>query len=107
MLAIARLPHTVGLRLLALVPSLLAVAIFYLTGSLIPLIVLGGYYLLIGYSLSQFVFASFTNGVFDKYINAHMEGVKINRGLSTEEEDEDDEAALENNDNGTLPPPAP
>ena len=91
MLAIARLPQTVGVRLLGLVPSALAVLIFFLTGSVIPFVVLGGYYLIVGYALSHFVFASFTNGVFDKYINSRMEGVKVNRGLASEEDMEDEE----------------
>ena len=102
MLAIARLPQSVGLRLLGLVPTLLAVLIFYLTGSLIPFLVLGGYYIVAGYALSQFVNASFTNGVFDKYINSRMEGVKVNRGLATETDDDEDEE--EAGDDPALPP---
>ena len=46
---------------------------------------------MLGFGLSRFVTASFTNGVFDKYINSHMEGVEINRGLNTEPDDDDDE----------------
>lgn len=94
LLAIARLPQTVGLRLLLLIPALLGVAAFWLFGgSLIPLLLLGGYYILIGFALSRFIGASFTNGVFDRFINAKMEGVKVNRGLAgpQEEDDEDDE----------------
>ena len=55
------------------------------------------YYLLIGFGLSRFVTASFTNGVFDKYINSRMEGVETDRGLfkgdPDDEADDDDESA--------------
>jgi hypothetical protein len=48
------------------------------------------YYVLIGFSLSRFIYASYTNAVFDKFINARIEGAQVNRGLS-QEEDEDEE----------------
>ena len=55
------------------------------------------YDLLIGFGLSRFVTASFTNGVFDKYINSRMEGVETDRGLfkgdPDDEADDDDEPA--------------
>ncbi|MBQ9263197.1 MAG: YesL family protein [Clostridia bacterium] len=97
-MAVARLPQTVGIRLLLLLPVALCAAAFLLTGSLIAFLVLGGYYILLGYALSRFIGASYTNGVFDKYINSHMEGVQINRGLATEsDDDEEDEEDEENN----------
>ena len=89
-MSIARLPQSVGLRLLLLVPLALAAGAFMLSGSLIAILVLGGYYILIGYTLGRFICVSYTNGVFDKYINSRMEGVQVNRGLATEDEDEDD-----------------
>lgn len=91
-LAIGRLPQTVGVRLIMLVPSALCVVIFMMTGSLIALLVLVGYYFLMGFSLARFVYASYTNGVFDKLINSRMEGVQVNRGLASEtDEDEGDD----------------
>lgn len=90
LLTVARLPHTLGIRLALLLPGALALAVYMLTGSLIAWLVLGAYYVLIGFALSRFITASFTNGVFDRYINAHMEGVPVNRGLAEPEEDEDD-----------------
>ena len=45
--------------------------------------------------MARFVYASYTNGVFDKFINSRMEGVQVNRGLATEV-DEDDEEDEEN-----------
>ena len=46
---------------------------------------------IIGFALARFVYASFTNGVFDRFINSRMEGVEINRGLAKEEDEEEDE----------------
>lgn len=100
MMAIARLPQTVGIRLVLLLPSLIALVAFYLTGSLIALMLLAGYYILIGYALSRFVMASYTNAVFDRFINAHMEGVQINRGMASDEDDDDE-------DEEQTPPDAP
>ena len=61
---------------------------------------MGAYYVILGYAMTRFIFASFTNGVFDRFINSHMTGVQVNRGLAKEEEDEGDEEDEEN-------PPAP
>ncbi len=97
-MAIGRLPQTVGIRLIMLVPSAICLAIFLFTGSLIALLALGIYYVLIGFALARFVYASFTNGVFDRYINAHMEGVEINRGLAKEEDLDEDEDETEETD---------
>lgn len=49
------------------------------------------YYLVLGFGLSRFVTASYTNGVFDKYINNRIEGAQVNRGLYTPDEDEEEE----------------
>ena len=46
------------------------------------------YYILIGFTLSRFVTASYTNAQFDKFINNRIEGAQVNRGLA-EEDDED------------------
>ena len=50
------------------------------------------YYILIGFALSRFVGASYTNGVFDRMLNARIEGAQVNRGLYNEDEDEEEEA---------------
>ena len=99
-MAIGRLPQTVGIRLIMLVPTIISLAVFMFTGSLIALLVLALYYVLIGFALARFVYASFTNGVFDRFINSHMEGVEVNRGLAKEEdldEEDDEETAQETN----------
>ena len=102
MMAIGRLPQTILMRLITLLPTVICLVIFYLTSSIYALLAWGAYYVIFGYSLSRFVFASYTNGVFDRFINAHMEGVTINRGLA--DPDEDDEEDEE--ENSVTPPTA-
>ena len=101
LLSIGRLPQTAGARLVMLVPTLLALAVswFMPAYTIYALMVLAGYYLLIGNALARFVYASLSNAVFDKFINTRLEGVQINRGLAKEEDiddgmddDEDSEA---------------
>ncbi len=94
LMGIARLPQTVGVRLAVLAPMLLVGLIsFFTPWMMYALMALAGYYLIIGYALVRFVFASFTNSVFDRFINSRIEGAVVNRGLSTEDDDEDEDAA--------------
>ena len=100
LLAIGRLPHTIGIRLLCLVPAIIVALVAFSTPySLYALMLLGGYYLLLGNAMTRFIIASFTNGVFDKYINIRLDGVQVNRGLA-EKEDLDDEETEENGPEG-------
>ena len=98
-MAVGRLPQTVGVRLALLVPMAGCIVVFFFTGSPVALLVLGAYYVLIGYALARFVCASYTNGVFDRFINSRMEGVQINRGLATDD-DEDEEEEETPDENG-------
>ena len=88
LLAVGRLPMSIGIRLLHLVPSVLCVALTLLLGSIWIPVVLFGYYMILGFALSRFVTASYTNAQFDKFINSRIEGAEVNRGLA-EEDDED------------------
>lgn len=90
-LAIARLPQTIGIRLITLIPGVICVGIFWFTFSELALLALVAYYVLIGFALTRFIHASYTNGVFDKYINSRMEGVEVNRGLASDLDDDDEE----------------
>lgn len=88
-LTIARFPMTIGVRLATLLPTLIVLAVMLFTGAwYYALLALLAYYIVIGNGLARFVFASFTNGVFDKFINVNIEGVEINRGLAKEEDDD-------------------
>ena len=91
-LAIAKLPQSVGVRLVTLVPMLIGIlAAFFFVGPTWVILIEFLYYLVIGYTLTRFVFASYTNGVFDRFINPNIEGAPVNRGLSDEPDDDDEE----------------
>lgn len=90
-LAIGRLPGSVGIRLLHCVPAIIVVALMMFVNPLWCVLGLFVYYLVLGFGLSRFVTASYTNGVFDKYINNRIEGAQVNRGLYTPDEDEEEE----------------
>jgi uncharacterized membrane protein YesL len=91
LLAIARLPMSVGIRLLHCVPAVICGVLIYLWSPMIGMLILFAYYCLIGFSLSRFVTASYTNAVFDRYINPRIEGAKVNQGLRKPEDDDEDE----------------
>ena len=95
LLGIARLPFSVGIRLLHCVPLLIAFIAVWFFGldPLLGILLLCGYYMIIGFSLSRFITASYTNAVFDRFINPQIEGAKVNQGLREQEDfdDEDDE----------------
>ncbi len=97
-LAIGRLPQSVGVRLLMCVPVVIgALAALFFAPVWGPL-GLCLYYILIGFTLGRFVIASYTNAQFDKYINSRIEGAKVNQGLAEPDEDdldEDDDADRE------------
>ena len=93
-MAISCLPMTVGLKLLSIVPAIIcAVVAFFTPYAVYAFLVYGAYYILLGFALSRFVSASYTNGVFDRMLNARIEGAQVNRGLYNEDEDEEEEMA--------------
>ena len=100
MLAVARLPMSIAIRLVTLVPMAIALVIMlFTTGWIYALLILGAYYVVVGFALVRFIHASYTNAVFDRYINSRIEGVEVDRGLAKEEdldfidEDEPDDDA--------------
>ena len=70
---------------------LIGAALIYFWNPMIGMMILFGYYMLIGFSLSRFVTASYTNAVFDRFINSRIEGAKVNQGLREEDDDDEDE----------------
>ncbi len=103
LMAIGRLPQSVGIRLLHCVPVVLGVVLTMLIGSLIVPLLLLAYYVLIGFGLSRFITASYTNAAFDRFINSRIEGAQVNRGLSAEEEDDEDWADEEEEERELKP----
>ena len=91
LLAVARLPMSVGIRLLHTLPLAVVIAIAFFTNNYMwALLGLAGWYILLGFGLSRFVTASYTNAVFDKYINSRIEGAVVDRGLAKDTDDDDD-----------------
>ena len=91
MLAVARLPMSVGIRLLHCVPMVIGALLALYWQPLYAYMIMLVYYLIIGFSLSRFVTASYTNGVFDRFINSRIQGAQVNRGLREADDDDDDE----------------
>jgi len=95
LLGVARLPMSAGIRLLHCVPVLIAAGAVWFFGldPMLAIVLLFGYYGIIGLGISRFVTASYTNAVFDRFINSRIEGAKTNQGLRPKEDydDEDDE----------------
>ena len=91
LLAVARLPFSFAVRLLHVVPTVIALICAFFFSPVWSVLGLFLYYLVFGFGLSRFVTASYTNAVFDRFINSRIEGAVINRGLSQETDDDDDE----------------
>ncbi|MBQ7867746.1 MAG: YesL family protein [Clostridia bacterium] len=92
-MAIGRLPMTVGLKLLSIVPLAICLIVSLLTPyAQFALLIYAAYYILLGYALSRFIQASYVNGVFDRYLNAQIEGAQVGRGLYVEEEEEEEQS---------------
>ena len=91
LLGIARLPMSLGIRLLHCVPVLLGFAVCYFWNPIAGSLILFAYYVLFGFSFSRFITASYTNAVFDKFLNPRIEGAVVNRGLRQDSDDDDDD----------------
>ena len=90
LMAVGKLPQTIGIRLAALIPTGICVAVSLFTPyALFALMFLGGYYILMGYAVSRFLFASVSNAAFDQLLNPRIEGAEIGRGLKKDEDDYD------------------
>ena len=93
-MAISCLPMTIAIKLLTLVPALICAAVSLFTSyAVYAMLAFGLYYILLGFALSRFVGASYTNGVFDRVLNARIEGAQVNRGLYNEEDEDETESA--------------
>ncbi len=89
LLGVARLPMSVAIRLLHCVPALIGAVLMYFWNPWYGAMILFAYYVLIGFSLSRFVTASYTNAVFDRFINSRIEGAKVDQGLYKDEDEEE------------------
>ncbi|MBN1776579.1 MAG: DUF624 domain-containing protein [Clostridiales bacterium] len=92
LLTLGRLPQTFLFKIISLVPALIgAVVAFFTVYYIWVVVILFLYYMIFGFAFSRFISASFTNAVFDKFINSKIEGAQVNRGLHKEDDDDDDE----------------
>jgi len=86
-MVVARLPWSILLGGLSLAFPV-ALVLFAPYGIPIAIVL----YLLIGFSLTQFVHVSFANSCFDRFLNPRIEGAPVNLGLRDPEyDDEEDE----------------
>lgn len=81
LLAVGRLPQSVAMRVLLTLPVVIAVGASFLFNPITVAMVLLLYYVMIGFGLSRFITASYTNAAFDRFINSRIEGAQVNRGL--------------------------
>ena len=93
LLGVARLPMSVAIRLLHCVPAVICGLLIYFWSPWYGMLILFAYYFLIGFALSRFITASYTNAVFDRFINPRIEGAKVNQGIHQPEEDDEDDIA--------------
>ena len=99
LMAAARVPHMAIARMITFIP----IAILFgglLIGNMLMIVGVLVYYLFFGFALSRLIYASFANGVFDKYLNPHIEGAPMAMGLRPnmpeddildDDDDEDDD----------------
>ena len=98
LIAMARLPHMIGIRLLTAIPMVILFIGIYFFGNLWVVFGVVVYYALFGLAFSRLIYASVANGFFDKYINTHIEGAEINRGLYKDDDDDEDDEEDEDED---------
>ena len=97
LMSAATLPQMLLCRLITLIPvAALVMGVYF--GNGIVILVVSLYYLLFGFAFARLLYASVANGVFDKYLNPHIEGAQVGMGLRPadademfDDDDEDDE----------------
>jgi len=92
-LALGRLPFSLLFLVITLLPGV--VGLLFMQYQYVALVVFL-YYALFGFAFHAFINVSYTNAVFDRFINARIEGARLNQGLRVEDDDEyDDEEGEE------------
>ena len=103
LMAAATLPQMMLCRLITLIPiAALLMGVYF--GNGIVILIVSLYYLLFGFAFARLLYASVANGVFDKYLNPHIEGATVGMGLrpadvdELDDVDDDDEETDEDGD---------
>ena len=90
LMAAATLPQMMLCRLITLIPiAALLMGIYF--GNGIVILIVSLYYLFFGFAFARLLYASVANGVFDKYLNPHIEGATVGMGLRPADADELDD----------------
>ncbi len=89
-LAVGKLPLSLGIRLVSLVIPVIAMVLIYTVPSIMMYVLLVWvlYYILFGFAFSRFLFASFSNAVCERYINSRIDGAQVGIGLRQTTEDD-------------------
>ena len=85
---LARLPWAALVFVLSLLPA--ALVFIFISNQYVPLIV-GLFYLVLGFALTGFGYASFANATFDRLINPNIAGAPVNMGMRDPSLDDDDD----------------
>lgn len=91
LMALAQLPRSVGMRLLTLiVPLIAAVSLIFFPGALQWIVLIACIlYALILLALNKLLWASYSNYLGEKYLNARIPGAPVNRGLRPDHKEDD------------------
>ena len=87
-MVLARLPIAAAILIGSLIIPFFLAFFVPMQISFLALIVIYG---IIGFSLTGFIYASFANSCFDKYLNPRIEGAEVNKGLYNQEEDDEED----------------
>ena len=88
LMAAGRLPWMAAARIITFIPiAILLMGLF--VGNILMVIGVLVYYLFFGFALSRLIYASFANGMFDKYLNPHIEGAPMGMGLRPHTDEDD------------------
>ena len=60
--------------------------------------IIGAVYALIGLSLTHFIYASYANSCFDRYLNPRIKGAKVGMGLRASSSVDDDDDTVTDED---------
>jgi hypothetical protein len=93
LMASASLPLMLLSRIITFIPVFF-LGFGILTGHPVMVMICTLYYVFFGFAMSRLIYASFANGIFDKYLNPRIEGAQVGQGLRPagyEEIDVDDE----------------
>ena len=91
LIAAARLPWSILFLACGLALPLIGFILMFMVPYVYVIMVMVLLYVVVGFSLTGFVYASYANSCFDRFLNPKIEGAQVNMGLRDKSLDEDDE----------------